>query len=131
MKSGSVEDKLLKLEHDAMEATKRNDIAFFEKLEAPDYLFVDPTGMVHTREEDLAMSKSGDLKFESMSAEDMKVRLYGDTAVVTGLTTVKGAYKTQDISGKYRWTDVFVKRNGEWQIVNAQLTPVQAEQKPK
>jgi ketosteroid isomerase-like protein len=131
MKSGSVEDTLMKLEHDSMEATKRNDISFFEKLEAPDYLFVDPSGMVHTREEDLAIAKSGDLKFESMTAEDMKVRVYGDVAVVTGITTVKGAYKTQDISGKYRWTDVFVKRNGEWQIVNAQLTPVQTGPPPK
>jgi len=62
-----------------------------------------------------------------MNIDEMKVRVYGDTAVVTGQSTVKGIFKTQDISGKYRWTDVFVKRDGKWQIVNAQLTPVQAQ----
>jgi ketosteroid isomerase-like protein len=124
-KSASVEEHLMKLERDAVDAMKRNDISFLENLEAPDYLFIDPAGMVHTREEDLAIARSGDLKIESMNIDEMKVRVYGDTAVVTGQSTVKGAFKTQDISGKYRWTDVFVKRNGKWQLVNAQLTPVQ------
>lgn len=124
-KSASVEEHLMKLERDAVDAMKRNDISFLENLEAPDYLFIDPAGMVHTREEDLAIARSGDLKIESINIDEMKVRVYGDTAVVTGQSTVKGAFKTQDISGKYRWTDVFVKRNGKWQLVNAQLTPVQ------
>ena len=129
-KSGSVEETLMKLERDGAEAAKRRDVSFSEKLEAPDFLFIDPSGMVHTREEDLALSRSGDLKFESLNLDDMKVRVYGDTAVVTGQSTVKGTYKTQDISGKYRWTDVFVKRGGEWKVVNAQLTMVQAGPPP-
>jgi ketosteroid isomerase-like protein len=124
-KAGSVEEEIMKLERDGLEAMKRNDISFSEKLEAPDYLFIDPSGMVHTREEDLAIARSGDLKVESMTIDEMKVRVYGDTAVATGQTTMKGSFKTQDISGKYRWTDVFVKRNGKWQVVNAQLTPIQ------
>jgi ketosteroid isomerase-like protein len=127
MKANSVEDKLMQIERDGVEAEKRGDISYYEKLEAPDFLFIDPGGMSHTREEDLAIAKSGDLKFESMNIEEMKVRVYGDTAVVTGLTAVKGMFKTQDISGKYRFTDVFVKRNGEWKIVNAQLTMVQEQ----
>ena len=49
----------------------------------------------------------------------MKVRAYGDTAVVTYVTTDKGKFKGQDISGRYRWTDVFVRRGGTWQIVAA------------
>lgn len=126
-KSGSVEEELMKLERDGVEAMRRNDISYFEKLEAPDYIFIDPGGMVHTREEDLAIARSGDLKIESMNIDEMKVRVYGDTAVVTGQSTVKGSFKTHDISGKYRWTDVFVKRNGKWQIVNAQLTPIQSQ----
>jgi ketosteroid isomerase-like protein len=126
-KTSKAEEELMKLERDGVEASKRGDVAFFEKLEAPDYLFTDPSGMVHTRDEDLAIAKSGDLKFESMDIDEMKVRLYGDTAVITGVTTVKGTFKNQDISGKYRWTDVYVKRGGQWQIVNAQLTPIQSQ----
>jgi hypothetical protein len=44
--------------------------------------------------------------------------------VVTYGTTDKGSYKGKDISGNYRWTDVFVKRNGRWQIVAGQGTRV-------
>jgi ketosteroid isomerase-like protein len=50
-------------------------------------------------------------------ADDMKVRVYGDEAVVTGRNTTKGQFKGRDISGQYRWTDTWAKRNGRWQCV--------------
>jgi ketosteroid isomerase-like protein len=65
----------------------------------------------------IADLKSGDLKFESSKLEDMKVHVYGNAAIVTYATTDKGAYKGKDISGRYRWTDVFIKRGGNWQLV--------------
>ena len=55
----------------------------------------------------------------------MKVPIHGDAAVVTYATSDKGKYKTQDISGRCRWTDVFVRRAGTWQIVAGQGTPIQ------
>lgn len=61
--------------------------------------------------------KSGDLKLQSASLDDAKVQVYGDTAIVTYSSNDKGTYKGKDISGKTRWTDVFVKRNGKWQLV--------------
>jgi hypothetical protein len=45
------------------------------------------------------------------------VRVYGDTAIASGLGTEKSTYKGKDTSGQYRYTDVFVKRNGTWQAV--------------
>jgi ketosteroid isomerase-like protein len=61
---------------------------------------------------------------ESSKSEDMKVQVYRDTAVVTYRSTDKGNYKGNDISGRYRWTDVFVKRNGRWQVVSTQGTRI-------
>ena len=55
--------------------------------------------------------KSGDLKLQSASLDDAKVQVYGDTAVVTYSSNDKGTYKGKDISGKTRWTDVFVHHN--------------------
>jgi Ketosteroid isomerase homolog len=72
--------------------------------------------------------KSGDLKIESSTNEDMKVQVHGDTAVVTYRSTDKGNYKGNDLSGQYRWTDVFVKRNGRWQIVAGQGTRIMQQQ---
>jgi len=51
--------------------------------------------------------------------------VFGETAVVSYATTDKGKYKDRDISGRYRWMDVFVHRNGKWQIVASQGTPIQ------
>jgi ketosteroid isomerase-like protein len=68
---------------------------------------------------------SGDLKFESMELSDLNVHVYGNTAVAAGTNTLKGTYKGQDISGKYRFTDTWVKRNGKWQVVASQSTKQQ------
>jgi ketosteroid isomerase-like protein len=56
----------------------------------------------------------------------MKVRVYGDVAVVTGRNTIKGVWEDikRDISGPYRFTDVFVRRNGSWQCVTSQSSRV-------
>jgi ketosteroid isomerase-like protein len=59
-----------------------------------------------------------------MTPQDLKVKVYGDTAIVSGQTTDKGKYKGQDISGTYRFTDVFVKRDGKWMAVSTHVTPV-------
>ena len=80
-----------------------------------------------TKAQDIATITSGDLAFESAVLDNVKVRVYGDTAVVTGRTTNKGKYKGQDISGQYQFTDVFVKQGGRWRAVASHATRI-AEQ---
>lgn len=70
-----------------------------------------------TKAQDLADVKSGAYVITSGVMDDIKVRVYGDTAVVTGRNTVKGQYKGKDISGQTRWTDTWVKSAGRWQCV--------------
>ena len=47
-----------------------------------------------------------------------------NAAVVTYRSTDHGTYNGKDISGQYRWTDVFVKHNGQWQVVSTQGTHI-------
>ena len=61
--------------------------------------------------------KSGEDVVTSAAADDMKVRVYGNAAVVTGRYTVKEQFKGTDLSGPYRFTDTFIKRAGRWQCV--------------
>src|SRR5213594_1737734 len=56
--------------------------------------------------------------------DDLKVRFYGDMAIVVGQGSIKAHTKTQDLSGKYVWTDTFVKQRGAWTAVASQVTPV-------
>jgi ketosteroid isomerase-like protein len=131
-KSGdaSAEQTLMKIERDAAAALMKRDLASFGKLFADDAVMITPDGMPQTKAQLLADLKSGDLVIESSDISDMKVRVHGDSAVVTYITTDKGKYKGQEISGRYRWTDVFVRRNnGPWQVVASQGTPIQAPPK--
>jgi hypothetical protein len=52
----------------------------------------------------------------------MTVRIFGNTAVVTGSDTEKSMENGKDTTGKYVWTDVFVKQNGKWRAVASQST---------
>jgi ketosteroid isomerase-like protein len=89
---------------------------------------------VQTKAQRLADIKSGTNRFDTLESSDRTVRVYGDTAVMTSLTTLKGQYGGQEASGRYRVTQVLVRRGGGWQIVAIQMTPIAtpppAEKKP-
>jgi len=80
--------------------------------------------MLTNKAQAIALFKSGDLKLESSKIDGMKVQMFDKTAVVTYTTMDKGMFKGRDISGQYRWTDVFVKMGGKWKMVASQGTPV-------
>jgi ketosteroid isomerase-like protein len=61
--------------------------------------------------------RSGNLKYESFKLDEVHVRVYGKTSVVTGLSMQKAHDKDQDISGQFYFTRVYVKQDGRWQIV--------------
>ncbi len=123
---------LLKLEQDWAGAIARHDAAFLERVEDDAFVYTDSTGNVAHKADDLALARAGEVKIESFKLADMRVQLYGDTAVVTGLTTVVGSDRGGSLNGTYRWTDVFVRRpGGNWQVVASQATAVgKAEETP-
>jgi len=114
-KSGNVEQELIKLENEWAEAILKNDIAFLERIYADDFIFTDEDGVVWTGAQDIANIKSGEAVYTSFVSDDMKVHVYGDTAVVFGRNTIKGKFRGKDISGQSRWTDTWIKKAGRWQ----------------
>ena len=116
-KSGSAEQELIKLENGWNEATVKRDVAFLDKILAEEITDTDSEGVVWTKAQDIANLKSGDLAVTSMVADGIKVRLYGNAAVVTGRNTSKMTFKGKDASGQYRWTDTWIKRDGRWLCV--------------
>jgi ketosteroid isomerase-like protein len=113
----SPDQQLIKLENEWADAWVKRDVAFFDRIIADDYTWTSPEGIVWTKAQDLALVKSGEAVITSWVLAEMKVRVYGDAAVVTGRSTVKETYKGEDVSGQYRWTDTWVKRAGGWQCV--------------
>ena len=117
-----MQEELLKLENDFARAVTNNDADAVAGFLADDWMIVDPDGGLIDKARFLGVIKSGVLSHESMESEDLRVRLYGNTAVVTGLTTTKGKFMGQDFSSCERATDIFVKQNDRWQCVFTQLT---------
>jgi ketosteroid isomerase-like protein len=120
-----VEDEIKKLERDWAQGVMKDGATAVDQYEADDIVSTDPSGRVTDKAQDKMDLSSGDLKFQSLEPSDVKVRVYGNTAVATGTSTVKGTYKGSDISAMYRFTDTWVKRNGKWQAVASQGTKVQ------
>jgi ketosteroid isomerase-like protein len=118
-----VAQALMQMEREWVEAAQKKDAATLDRILADDWVGQGPTGIA-TKAEALADLKSGDNTLESITLGDMKVRVFGDTAVVTGSDDEKSSYKGKDTSGHYTWTDVFVKRQGRWQASASQGTRI-------
>jgi hypothetical protein len=118
-KFSKIEVQLTQLERDIGAANVRRDKAFFERIEADEFIFTDSAGGLTTKAEDVASldKPAGEFKLISYEPSDMKVRVYGNTAVVTGRTTTKLKSKDREVTNRSRFTDVFVKRDGRWQLV--------------
>ena len=120
--SGGAEQQIQKLEEQAKEASLKNDTAWFEKTLADNFVGVGGTGVVTDKSSAIGMRKSGDLKYEAIENSDAKVRVYGNTALASGTTTVKGSLKGQDFSGTYHYVRVWVKQGGQWKLAHFQAT---------
>jgi ketosteroid isomerase-like protein len=115
--SAGTEQAVMRIERELLNAVLKGDASANERYLADTYVFTGPDGTVENKAQAIADLKSGDLKLQSASLDGAKVQVYGDTAVVTYSSNDKGTYKGKDISGKTRWTDVFVNHNGRWQVV--------------
>jgi ketosteroid isomerase-like protein len=117
-----MQEELLKLENDFARAVTSNDADAVGGFLADDWIIVDPDGGITDKARFLEVIKSCALSHEMMESTDLRARLYGNTAVVTGLTTTKGKFMGHDFTSCERATDIFVKQNDRWQCVFTQLT---------
>jgi ketosteroid isomerase-like protein len=124
------EQAITKLEEEWAAALVKKDFTVIDRVTAPDWTLTAPDGQMQTKAQTDADLKSGVLKFESVKFSDLKFKIYGDTAVVFGISKEKVSYKGEDMSGEYRFTDVFVKKNGNWQCVATHVTKIAAKPKP-
>jgi len=117
-----MEDELLKLERAFADAISKNDLESIGRIVADDWIIVDPNGEIVDRTRFFEVIKSGALTHDMMESEDFRVRVYGESAVVTAITSTKGKFMGQEFSTRERATDVFVKRDERWECVLTHLT---------
>ena len=117
-----VEDHIKKLEIDRAAAVIKADVATLDQQTSDDYTFINMNGQVSDKAQMIHGFKSGESKLTVDDISDMKVRVYGDTAVVTGKADVKGTLRGKDATGHVMFTRVYVKKGGHWQSVALQQT---------
>jgi ketosteroid isomerase-like protein len=88
------------------------DVKEFASLLHDDYMSVDFDGKTHTKHDRVEEWRKEDFKPSSVTVRDLHVRPFGDTVISTGISSVKGMYHGHDISGDYRFTQVFVHKQG-------------------
>jgi hypothetical protein len=120
--SQGTEQELINLENELTNAYLHGDTAALERIEAPGFVYTDSEGNVSGKVQDIAEVKSGAYKLQSFTPENMKVHMFGDTAVVTGHGAQKGTSNGKDVTGTYAYTDTFIKRGGRWQLAASQYT---------
>lgn len=67
---------------------------------------------------------TGDLTVEYLQRENVRVRIYGNTAILTMRDTSKWLYKGRELIGQYKTIHVYAERDGRWQIVAIQACPM-------
>ena len=128
MQGPDVELFIVDLEQRLAQAWVRKDRGLIEGLLAPDWTVTDPSGRVLTRAQVLEETfSSAERTIQSMTIDDVKVRVLGAVAIATGRTLATGTYKGQQGSVALRFTDVFHLRDGRWQVVASQATTITPE----
>ena len=114
----------MKIQHEWAEARVKGDSSYTRQLESEDCTLVWPDGRIVNKQGDL-QSMTGDIVFSEFKIHDLQVRIYGDTGIVLGEGIIKAHKGKQDLlSGKFVWTDTFVKQGGQWKVVASQITSV-------
>jgi hypothetical protein len=93
----NVEETIRKLDNERIQAQIHADATILDRIYAADFVGVGPSGTVRTKPQVILDFTSGDLKFQSIITDDVQVRVYGDTAVKTGRSTMIGQDKGQTI----------------------------------
>jgi ketosteroid isomerase-like protein len=118
------DEQLKKLETDRAVAAVKGDVATLEKQTSDDYTFINLNGRMSDKSQMINAFKTGQTKLTSNELSDMKVRVYGDTAVITGKADIKGTLGGKDVVGQIMFTRVYVKKGDQWQSVAFQQTRV-------
>ena len=124
MRRENMDENLEELAQDLAKAERKGDVAFLDHTLADDFIGIGPRGFMLTKDEWLARHKSGDLRYESFGLDEVRIRVYGDAAVLTGREKVKLKYRGEDQQAELRTTEVFVKQAGQWQLAGLQLSPI-------
>jgi ketosteroid isomerase-like protein len=126
--TAAIETDLKKMTSDMAASIVKGDTVALDKLYNDNYVFIGPDGAVATKAQRIESMKSGDSKLESLTFEDVSVRVNpeGTGAIVVSKATVKGKNMGKPIEGQNRVSHVWSKTKDGWRLVHGQVSPLTA-----
>jgi len=122
--SGVFTKLLTEMKHELGRAYVSRTPAVLNRVYADDHVVIDAAGETRTEGREIADLASGDRRYEFSDYDDLRARVYGDAAVLSGRGTVKGARKGVPFHTQYRSTNVFIRQAGVWRAVAAHISGV-------
>lgn len=121
---GVAEDSVRATEYARKQALLTADTVLLSHLTAAEFYEVSRFGQLRTRANNMLEIATRTLKLNSVSYDSLSVRIYGDVAILTGIADNTGEYRGTPFAGRIRYTRVFARRDGRWQAVVMQHTPM-------
>jgi len=119
------EQAVLRVTQEWLDADEHHDRAALDKIIASDFVGTAPRGRTVYKRDIIPEAGTTEGHALNITTQDVKVRVYGETAIVTG----RGIGKTPEraAQGELKFTFVYVKRDRQWQLVSAHFSPVPKE----
>ncbi len=122
--AGDGEREIRELETQRFQAMERVDVAALNRILSDDLIYTHASGLQQTKAEVIGVLGSGDMKYESITPDKVRVRIFKETAVVTGRASIKIKAGGEEQSFRICYLDVYVKQDGRWQMVAWQSSRV-------
>jgi ketosteroid isomerase-like protein len=120
----NVDQIIRHVDQERIQAQIGADAAALDRIYADDFIGIGPSGVVRTKSQVIADFTSGNLRFQSITADDVRVRVYGNTAVETGRSTMIGQDGAKPVPRDNRFTRVWVKQQRGWRLVSNHYSPL-------
>lgn len=132
--AAAIQAEVLRVEREWFKAGETYDVEGIRRIVADDAILVYPDGTPGTKADEVRIAESKAITVSGWEIIDPKVTvLSADSAFISGRSRInKGTYKDPnmktpvDISGEYRFLDIYARRNGTWQVIASQATKVVA-----
>jgi hypothetical protein len=130
--AAAIEAEIIRLEREWADSNKTHSSEAVKRILADNAVIVYPDGSTGSKDVEIKTIESGSISADSYEMLDTKVTVIdADSAFITGRGVIKngknvvpGQKKPIDISGEYRFLDVYAKRDGKWQVVASQATKI-------
>ncbi|MCM2314225.1 MAG: nuclear transport factor 2 family protein [Thermoanaerobaculia bacterium] len=123
--AGASDDGLLAVDSSWNSLRLSADVEKLEAILADDWMLTHSDGRVQSKAEYLGELRTRSRTNQEITNEDVKVRKYGDTAVVTGTSVQSGVSDGKPWSGKFRFTRVWIRLDGDWTMVASHSSRVE------